>query len=221
MRTDEDVKTDIVNSMRRDTRVDASDVTVEIDDGVVTLSGTVPNYRSMWAAYDDALLTDGVRRVVSVLKVIFQPTYEAPTDDDIAQWARQIFRWNANIDAANIEVEVQDGKVKLTGTVPWYWQQEAAEEIVSQLRGVKEVENELAIVPTEKISDEVIAEDIMAEMERSILVDPSQVEVTVADGVVTLTGEVNTTFPSMRAERIAKNALGVKDVHNLLTVKYI
>ncbi len=32
-KTDEDIKTDIVESMRRDARVDASDVTVEFDEG--------------------------------------------------------------------------------------------------------------------------------------------------------------------------------------------
>jgi osmotically-inducible protein OsmY len=58
-------------------------------------------------------------------------------------------------------------------------------------------------------------------MERSLLLDASSVKVGVAEGVVTLTGEVSNTFSRWRAERIAKSALGVKDVDNLLAVKLL
>lgn len=218
-KTDEDIKADVVESMWRDARVDASDVAVEIDDGLARLSGTVPTYRSMWAAYDDALFTDGVVRVLNEIKVALKPGYGMPPDGEIAESADQILRWNADLDASNIEVAVRDGEATLMGTVPWFWHRETAEDMVSRLRGVKAVRNELAVVPTENVTDEVIADDIVAEMERTVLADPTQVVVNVTDGVVTLRGEVDSTLSSAGAATIARNAWGVKDVVNLLTLK--
>ncbi len=221
VRTDEDIKADIVASMKRDTRVDATDVTVEVDERVVALRGTVPTYPSMWAAYDDALLTEGVVRVVNLMKVKFKPSVGVPTDDEIADNAGKLLKWSADLDSATVQIVVADGVVTLSGSVPTYSDREAAERAVGMLRGVEEVKNELAVVPTETLTDEMIATDIVSEMERSMFVDPTDVEVRVVDGVVTLSGEVSTSFSSARAERIAKNAWGVRDVVNVLNVKFL
>lgn len=221
VRTDEDIKADIVESMRRDARVDASDVAVEVDERVVALRGTVPTYSSMWAAYDDALLTEGVVRVVNVMKVKFKPSVGVPTDDEMAENAGKLLQWSADLHSASVQIVVVDGVVTLSGSVPTYADKEGVERAVGMLRGVEEVRNELAVVPAETLTDEVIATDIISEMERSMLVDPTDVEVRVVNGVVTLSGEVTTSFSSMRAERIAKNAWGVRDVVNVLNVKFL
>jgi osmotically-inducible protein OsmY len=221
VRTDEHVKTDIVASMKRDTRVDASDVGVEVDQRVVTLKGTVPSYRSMWAAYDDALLTEGVVRVLNLLKVRSRSENGVPTDSQVSESAKKLLAWSADVDSATLSLAVDDGTVTLTGSVPTYSDREAAGEAITFLSGVKDVKNELAVVPTKHFSDQMIATDIIDELERSLFVDPAAIEVKVVDGIVTLTGEVGTSFSSARAERVAKNAWGVKDVNNLLTVKFI
>ncbi|MFW6153885.1 MAG: BON domain-containing protein [Planctomycetota bacterium] len=43
-KTDEEVKTEVVEELRWDSGVDASKVQVEVDDGVVKLSGHVPSW---------------------------------------------------------------------------------------------------------------------------------------------------------------------------------
>jgi osmotically-inducible protein OsmY len=221
LRTDNEIKLDIEKSINRDGRVEASGLTVEVTDGVVALTGTVRTYTAMWAAYDDALWTNGVVRVVNVMKVLFPPTYPVPADHEIETAAENVLAWSAELDSSSIDASVEDGVVTLEGYVPMYWHRAKVEELVSELRGVTEVRNKVIVAPTAEIEDELIAEDINGELERARLLDESKVQVDVKDGVVTLTGEVRVTFSSWRAERIARTARGVRDVNNELSVKYL
>lgn len=61
---DEDIATDIVDSIDRKVAVNVDDVTVKVSDGNVTLSGSLPDYSAWSAAYDSALYTAGVRSIV-------------------------------------------------------------------------------------------------------------------------------------------------------------
>ena len=60
IKTDEDIQRDIEDSLYWDTWVDSSKVQVEVQSGVVTLSGTVTNIVEKRAAGDDAWDTPGV-----------------------------------------------------------------------------------------------------------------------------------------------------------------
>jgi osmotically-inducible protein OsmY len=219
--TDQRIKQNVEKSINRDGRIEASGLTVEVTDGVVSLTGTVPTYTAMWAAYDDALLTNHVVRVVNVMKVLFPPTYPVPADDEIETAAEAVLAWNADLDSSSLKASVESGVVTVEGYVPWYWHRAKAEELVSALRGVTEVRNKVTVAPTPEIEDDLIAKDISDELERARLLDDSKVHVDVKDGVVTLTGKVGVTLSSWRAERTARTALGVRDVKNELSVKYL
>lgn len=53
MAIDEKIKKNVTDQLYWDHRVDASDVQIEVDEGVVTLSGNVPSFTAKDAAYDD------------------------------------------------------------------------------------------------------------------------------------------------------------------------
>lgn len=221
LRSDDKIRQDVVRSIKRDARVESSGLTIEVSDGVVTLTGTVPTYTAMWAAYDDAQFVNGVVRVVNILKVLFPPDYVVPSDKELQNSAENVLAWSADLDSTRIGVSAHEGAMTLEGYVPWYWHRGRAEELVSGLRGVTEVQNKIVVVPTQEIADELIAEDIIGELERLRLLDDSKIRVGVKDGAVTLAGEVGITLSSWRAERAARNALGVKDVDSRLSVKYL
>ena len=219
--TDQRIKQDVEKSINRDARIEASALAVEVINGVVTLTGTVSTYTGMWAAYEDALHANGVVRVVNVMKVLFPPDYAVPSDEMIETAAQGVLAWSADLDPRSIKATVDGGVVTLEGYVPWFWQRAKAEELVSALRGVTEVRNKTIVTPTQQVEDELIAEDINGELERARLLDDSKVQVGVKDGVVTLTGKVGVTLSSWRAERTARTAVGVRDVDNQLSVKYL
>ena len=217
-RTDEEIKTAVVNELSWDTLVDASKISVRVDEGMVSLSGTVPTYRSRSAAETDALGILGVLGVENFLTVELPSVPPIPSDTSIRSNAESTLEWNAVLDETNVGIAVNNGIVTLTGTVPTHWEKTEAEELVSTLNGVISVKNELAVVPTEHISDEIIAEDVQAALERSVLVDAEKVDVTVVNGQVTLEGTVPSAAARMAADRIAGRTAGVLNVENNLTV---
>jgi osmotically-inducible protein OsmY len=70
-----------------------------------------------------------------------------------------------------------------------------------------------------KRSDDRIREDVSDRLAEQSQVDPSEIEVAVANGDVTLTGSVNSRHEKFLAEEIADDISGVNDVHNQLRVR--
>jgi osmotically-inducible protein OsmY len=69
-----------------------------------------------------------------------------------------------------------------------------------------------------KRSDERIREDVCECLTQDPQLDASSIEVTVSEGEVTLTGTIFERNDKRRAEDLAENVAGVKDVRNNLRV---
>lgn len=194
IRTDQEIKRDLIDELYWDYRVDASDVKAEVSDGKVTLTGTVPSYSARSAAAAAAWGIDGVGGVTNLLTVRFPPTYVVPTDAEIKTSAERTLAWNPDVYSADIDVTVSGGVVRLEGTADAYWKRWKAEDLISNLSGVVDVENHLTVVPSGSFLDKDIAKDIEAALERNQYVDAEKVTVKVGDGEVTLTGTVSRSF---------------------------
>lgn len=68
-RSDEEIRADVEDALFYDTWVDADRITVEVEEGIVTLRGTLPNFDEVRFATDDAWDVDGVRGVRIELEV--------------------------------------------------------------------------------------------------------------------------------------------------------
>ena len=213
-RVDEDIKVDVVDQLYWDDRVDANNVTVEVNANIVTLRGTVPTYLARASANEDAWAVDGVISVLNEIEVTHPPSYSAPSDDDIRADAEQRLALDASIDITDLIVSVEVGIVTLEGSVDALWKKLYAEDLVAYLPGVLAVDNKLAIVPTKDFVDQDIASDITAALERNALVDPEQVNVEVANGAVSLAGTVDSWAARKAAERAAILTPGVREVKN-------
>ena len=83
-KTDTQIHRDVLDELKWDSRVDETEVGIEIDDGVVTLTGTVAkNWGKRMAAEDAARRVIGVLDVANDIKVAV-PT-AGPTDTEIAR----------------------------------------------------------------------------------------------------------------------------------------
>jgi osmotically-inducible protein OsmY len=212
------IKKDIVDQLYGDYRVDAAEVQVEVDGGQVTLTGAVPNLTARNAATADAWEIAGVKRVINLLTVRFPPSFSVPSDEAIEDSARATLAWSPAVYSETIDVSVTGGVVRLEGTVDAYWKRWKAENLASDLSGVREVENRLAVVPTESRLDQQIAEDIEAALVRSLHIDPDRVTVKVEHGKVRLTGSVETYYGRARAYEAAANTVGVIEIDNDIAV---
>ncbi len=217
-RMDEDIKKDIIDQLYWDARVDASEVSVEVSNGTVTLRGNVPTFLARSAAFEDAWAVLGVTDVRNQTIVKYPPTIELPVDEDIKTDVERVLSANPNIDVKDILVTVDAGTVTLEGTVEAYWKKVYAEELIGDLPGVIDIRNNLGVVYSQEVTDKVIAEDVISALERNILVEAEDVNVTVSDGIVTLSGNVTTWAGRRAAEEAALYTLGVKDVQNRIAV---
>ena len=72
-RSDERIREDICESLTREDRVDVSEVTVEVQDGTVTLEGHVPVRRMRYLIEDVAAACRGVTDVNNGISVAQMP----------------------------------------------------------------------------------------------------------------------------------------------------
>jgi osmotically-inducible protein OsmY len=142
------------------------------------------------------------------------------TDDaDLQEQAEKMIRSESDLGEAQIEVSSVEGWITLRGAVDALWKKRLAEEAVSILAGVQGVTNELAVVPSRAYEDELIADSIVAALERDPHVDVGTVGVRVNGGNVTLSGHVPS-LPAFRiAQMVAEDTPGVVTVDNELEIR--
>ncbi|MBD3329832.1 BON domain-containing protein [Candidatus Dojkabacteria bacterium] len=219
MPTQEKVKKDVVDNLFWDTRIDASDVEVEVDDGEITLRGSVPTYTARSAAYSCVWSVQGVTKVNNQLTVKYPVALTIPDDAQIKSNIESVLLWDSDIDSTKIDITVVNNVVTLEGTVDAYWKRLGAENLADVV-GVNKIVNKIAVVPSEDVSDEDIATSIVDALSRNFNVNAEKVEVKVNDGKVTLRGEVSSWIEYRSAEDTAFFTAGVKEVNNLLEIKY-
>ncbi|WP_340106451.1 BON domain-containing protein [Rhodohalobacter sp. 8-1] len=219
-RADALIREDIENQLRADTRVSNYDVNVIVDDGVVTLTGDVTSYRAKNAASGNAWTVPGVVHVINNLSVRYEPVEEiVPSDVDIAANIESSLSWDPDVDAADVNVTVDKGSVTLEGTVDSLWKKQMAEDKSWSQTGVVDVKNKLAVTPTEDISDEAAARNIVESIDRNRNVDIGNIDVEVTNGVATLTGSVFDVDAWRFAYDAAFYTSGIKSIEDNLSIE--
>lgn len=215
MKTDRELQENVLEELDWEPSVDASQIGVEVKDGVVTLQGTVDSYAQKWVAERAAKRVPGVRGLAIELEVALPGGFKR-TDSDIAAAAMNAIEWNASIPDDAVKVVVENGWVTLSGNVEWAYIRNAAEAAARGLLGVKGVVNRITITPHVEPRD--IKSKIEAALYRRAHLDATGVKVDVNLGTVTLKGEVDSLAERDTIEQAAWNAPGVQRVIDNLTV---
>jgi osmotically-inducible protein OsmY len=125
--------------------------------------------------------------------------------------------WDPEVDASGIGVAAANGTVTLTGYIDTYAGKLGAERVAKRVRGVRAVANELEVRLKLARTDPEIATDVARALQlRSTI--PENVQATVHEGRVTLTGTTSWLFQKDEAERVVRHVPGVRGVHNHVTV---
>jgi osmotically-inducible protein OsmY len=160
----------------------------------------------------------GVRAVKNFLRITHPEITLVPGDDEIKKSIESVLKWNSYIEEAELDIIVEEGIVSLKGTVDLPWKKERIEQMAYNIFGVVEVINQLGVVPTKNIVDQVIAEDIAAAFERNANIDSDVIDVKVEDGNVVLSGTLPNWNAFRAAYEIALHTAGVVSVVNDLSV---
>ena len=122
--------------------------------------------------------------------------------------------------AAQIGVTAAKGVVTLTGTVATYAEKWAVERAAQRVEGVKAIAEEVTVKPfgPHAKTDGEIAEAAVSSLKGHVWV-PKDIQPTVAQGWVTLKGQVNWEYQRTAAKDAVCFMAGVKGVTNDITLK--
>jgi osmotically-inducible protein OsmY len=135
--SDEEIKGSVTEALRSDEMLEASPITVTVEDGIVTLVGGVDSETKKRHAEAIVRSIEGVESVVDELEVML-PMDDERADEDIARAAMLALELTGR---SGVKVSVDGGWVTLDGTVEGYEQRESAALAVSRLLGVRGVTN--------------------------------------------------------------------------------
>jgi hyperosmotically inducible periplasmic protein len=120
---------------------------------------------------------------------------------------------------ANVTKAVSDGVVTLSGEVSDDASKAACETAVKAIKGVKSVVNNITIAPPPPVVTQpvVAADDALTKGVADATKDFPTVKTSIADGVITLTGEIKrASLPKLMQ---TLNSLKPKKIDNQLTIK--
>jgi hyperosmotically inducible periplasmic protein len=194
-----------------------------VDDGIVTLTGTVGLYQDKLDA------TNKIRKIANVAGVRNDLVVAGANvaDSELAQKLAKKLAYDRvgySDNAFNyIEASVQDGVVTLSGAAYWAPPKDDATAIAAQMPGVKDVVNDVKVLPTSNFDDSIRRKTALAIYRDSVLsryaMDPVRpIRIVVDNGHVTLYGSVMSKMDRDLAGIRAGSVAGAFSVENKLVV---
>jgi osmotically-inducible protein OsmY len=215
-KTDAQIRQAVKDAFLYDPRVYSFEPDVSVSAGTVTLSGVVDNLQARRAAERDARDTVGVVMVRNHLRV--RPA-TAATDEALKDRVGRALLLDSLVNRFDVHVTALDGRVYLTGEVDSRVARERAGIVASRVPGVVEVDNDLTVMRQAVWrSDHELERAIERRLVWSPYVDSGDVNVSVEDGVATLTGTVDSSSERSWAGEDAREA-GAHVVVNELKVR--
>ncbi|QLL10752.1 BON domain-containing protein [Pseudomonas chlororaphis] len=195
--------------------IDAANIGVTVENGVVTLTGHVNSYAQKISAERAVKGIKGVRALAEEIQVRLEKG-AGTADDTIANRAANILSWSSDVPEGDIKIMVQNGWITLEGEVDWQYQKETAERAVRKLSGVVGVDNRLTLRPRVDVAD--IQQRIEDALKRNAEIDAKAIHIKVDGDVVKLEGKVHLWRERQIAERAAWSVPGVRKVDDHLLI---
>ncbi len=142
-------------------------------------------------------------------------------DVDIRHDVEQELDWDPELAARDIAVSVRGGVVTLAGFVPGFGERALAEADAKRVVGVAGIANDIEVrLPlVGRKPDPQIAREVVAGLQNELPAAWEQIQVRVADGRVTLEGEVLWQHERVRAEEVAARVRGIRSISNDIVVR--
>ena len=215
MSQDKQLQESVMFELGWEPSIDAAQIGVAANAGVVTLTGHVQSFPEKVAAERAAARVKGVKAVAEEIEVKL-PYDVTRGDESIAAAAIERLAWDSSVPPDAIVIRVEKGWVTLNGEVEWHFQKEAAGQAVRTLIGVVGISNLIEIKPTVNADD--VSQNITRALRRSWFYDPNTIRVSAQGGKIKLTGQVTTWNARDLAGATAWSAPGATYVENDISV---
>lgn len=212
--SDHQVKTTVTNELSWTATVNADQIGVSVNNGVVTISGDVDTYPERTAAVAAALRVSGVTSVADEITVRPRGGLD---DIGIADHAKRALDTTASV-PHTVQATVHEHHVTLTGTVQWNYQRNVVRRLMAEIPGVRSVHNGVVVVPHLPFAAKTAEKNIRAAFVRNAQVDADHIHVTTTGTEIELTGSARTWAERKEAADVAWNTPGVTNVHNNIRI---
>lgn len=224
-RPDAEIQQDVQARLRWDALVPDPLVNVRVEDGEVRLMGTVRSAAQRRRARNDAWVAGATHVDVTDLQVepcavatTRDPAQARPDDAAIVAAIEVAMALDPMVYSFDVDPQAQGGTVTLTGTVDNARARAAAEQIARNTVGVTEVVNRIDVKTEQPVDDQALASRVDQALLRNAITESFEIDVTAADGQVTLTGTVDDYSEYAEATDVASGITGVVSVDNQLSV---
>lgn len=163
----------------------ATEISVEVENGIVTYFGAIDNMLAKERATRIAESITGVRSVINNLSV----TSERP-DQAIQTDVQDALNEDPATEDLDVQVQVQNGQVTLSGEVDSHQEQELAETVVKGVKGVVALHDSINVDFALDRSARDIKTDVLSALRWDTRIDPELINISVEDNVVSLSGTV-------------------------------
>ena len=215
MKTDSELKTDILNELAWDPLVPETRVGVAVGDGVVTLTGHLDTYAEKVATQRAVERVGGVKAIAMEMEVIPLGVHRH-SDTEIAAAVEHALSWNTSVPQGRLKITVEKGMVTLNGELDWNFQRRAVERMIRPLKGVVGITDNVRLKTLSTSGH--IATRIQEALTRQVVREARRLDITMEGSVVTLKGHVHSWAEKNAAEGAAWSAPGVSRVNNELVV---
>ena len=216
MKDDSEIQQNVATELGWRPEIDAIDIAVKVNRGIVTLTGFVHSYPEKFRAEEAAKGVGGVVAVANDIEVRLS-AHDTVSDPEIARESLEALKRVLPLGWENVKLIVRDGRVRLEGAVEWQYQRKAAERAVGNVHGVVSVRSSIRVEPRVEVG--AIKQQIEEAFRRSAQIDASNVTVEAQGGLVTLRGEVRSWAEHDQAQRTAWSAPGVTNVCNEIQIR--
>jgi len=214
MKTDAQLKIDVMEELRWEPNVTSDSINVAAHKGVVTLTGSVPFFAEKWATERAVRRVSGVKAIAEDLQVNRFGIHNHK-DTDVAQAVVNALSWHVWV-PDTVQATVENGWVKLNGSVKWEFERHAAEEALRYLSGVTGISNDILLKPA--VQPSAVKDSIEKALKRTAEIDADNIKVSTSGSKVTLTGNTHSWNERAEAGSAAWCAPGVTEVQNNLAV---
>lgn len=219
MKTDSQLQQDVMAELKWEPTVQAEQIGVEVNNGIVTLAGHVNSFPAKWNAERAAQRVAGVKALAVEIDVKLNGSTKR-SDADIARTAENVLLWTTYLPQDSVKVMVESGWVTLTGQVQWAFQRATATAAVRYLAGVTGVSDQITIKPSANVSVTSVKNDIEAALKRRAVSEANNIKVTVNGTEVTLTGNAPTWAERDAAGSAAWSSHGVTNVIDNIAITF-
>jgi len=143
MVTDRDIRAAVYEELVTDPLIDTEDIVVEVLNGAVSLTGTVPTQAQCAEAAAAAHRVDGVTGVDNLLAVAI-PFGGFEDDAALARSVNRALAANGTV-PHGVKATAREGSIFLTGMVSRSAQRVAAEDTAAAVSGVLDITNEIEV----------------------------------------------------------------------------